>query len=188
MPTPFPEHRGVRLTRRAALSALVVSFSPAAVACTAGSPRRRENQVPAEPEVDPDVVLAAEALLQQQTMIELLSASRERHPRLARQLGPLLTAHDAHASLLAEAVPDEGSGPSPSATPGGDRRTRVARNPARAVADLARAEWALVAATKRHAFRARSGSFARVLASVAASAAQNATLLESTPPPGRRRP
>lgn len=187
MPTPFPEHRGVRLSRRAVLSAMAVSLSPSLLACTAEPRQRREDPAPVEPEVDADVALAAEALTQQRTMIDLISASQERHPRLARLLGPLLTAHDAHASLLAEAAPDdESEQPSPSATPESDRRTRVARNPARAVDDLVRAERALVVATKRHAFRARSGAFARVLAGMAAAAAQNATLLESASAPGRR--
>jgi hypothetical protein len=101
--------------------------------------------------------------------------------------------HAAHVDLLADAAPD---GPSPSAaaspsdspSPSADTGPgRVAQDPGRALRALARHEDELSLADKRSAFSAESGSFARVLGSMAAAAAQQATVLRAAQVPGRRR-
>jgi hypothetical protein len=166
------------------------------VACTPPrrGVRRREGQPePVEPEIDPDVAVATEALAAQTAMIELVRATEERHGSLRGRLGPVLAAHEAHAALLSDAVPSEASAtPSPSPSASGstsptspaspdDRRTRVPGDPARALQQVVAAEQTLATTTKRHAFRAQSGAFARVLGSMAAAAAQHAVVLEAAP-------
>ena len=59
------------------------------------------------------------------------------------------------------------------------------RDAAQALRALARHEDELSLEDKRSAFAAESGSFARVLASMAASAAQQATVLRAARVPGR---
>jgi len=147
------------------------------------------------------VAVAAEALTNQQQMLDLLAVTGERHGRLAGLLAPVVAAHEAHAALLADAVPEDdssaGSTTSPSPSPDGqsspgpstspspspdsseDRRTAVPDDPAGALARVVAAERELTTATKRHAFRAQSGAFARILGSMAAGAAQHANVLAS---------
>jgi hypothetical protein len=185
------------MTRRGVLAAAAGLAASAVVGCTPERQRRRgeEPPEPVEPEVDPDVVVAAEALANQEQILDLLGATGERHPGLARRLAPLVAAHEAHAALLADAVPpDVAAGPttspttSPSPTSGPDADpTRVPRNRARAIDRVIAAERELATATKQHAFRARSGGFARLLGSMAAAAAQNEAVLASQTPEGGSR-
>lgn len=197
MPTPSRAPHGARLSRRAALASVAALAGGALVGCTPDrKQRRRETEPePVEPKVDPDVAVAAEALANQERMIDLLTATGERHGRLVELLAPVVATHEAHAALLADAVPDEESpatSPSPSSdgqssagaatspSPAPDSSEGVAANPARALAQVAAAEQELTTATKRHAFRAQSGAFARILGSMAAGAAQHADVLAST--------
>jgi hypothetical protein len=202
VPTPPHAPAGIRLSRRAVLVAAVLATGSAASACTPG--RRRQPEAAPEPEqtVDPDIAVATEALHDQRSMIELLRATEERHGRLGDLVAPALATHEQHAALLADAVPQDGpnaspsspASPSASATDGaaaGDERGQageageetdpepVPRNPARALTRLVEAERQLATATKRHAFKAQSGAFARVLGSMAAAAAQQAAGLET---------
>jgi hypothetical protein len=55
---------------------------------------------------------------------------------------------------------------------------------ARALRQVVTAERDLALATKRHAFRAQSGAFARLLGSMAAAAAQQEAVLATAPVPG----
>lgn len=190
MPVPSPARSHARLSRRVVLSGLAAAAAMPLVGCTTGASDREDGPGPVEPEVDPDVVIATESLTAQQATIALVLATQQRHPGLAARLAPLLTAHQAHADLLAEAVPDgtvppqepasgdattdpavSSAGPSPSPEP------TVPGTPQRALRALAGAERELVTLTKQHAFKARSGAFARVLGSVAAAAAQHAAVL-----------
>jgi hypothetical protein len=182
---------GVRLTRRAALATLAAAAGAAVVGCTPDQQGRRGEDAPepVEPKVDPDVLVAAEALANQQQILDLLGSTSERHRRLADRLAPVVAAHEAHATLLAEAVPADVSVPpstSPSPSPDGspDRAASVPRRREQALAQVVAAERALVTATKRHAFRAQSGAFARLLGSMAAAAAQHEAVL-SSPEGGR---
>jgi len=188
VPNPSPATPGLRLTRRAALGAAVATVTGGLAACTPerGIRRRDGAPPPVEPEVDPDVAVATEALAAQTALIDLVRATQERHGRLTEALSPVLEAHEAHAALLSEAVPSgESESPatsasaSPSPATPGERRTRVPRNRARALQQVVTAEQALATSTKRHAFKAQSGAFARVLGSMAAAAAQHSVVLQS---------
>ncbi len=190
MPSPSRAETGARLSRRAALVGVAAAAGAAVVGCTSDRPRRRGESEPApvEPSVDPDVEVAAEALADQRAMIDLLDATRSRHRRLSALLAPVVAAHEAHAAMLSEAVPDDVSVPpstSPAPTPDGSspRRATVPRAPGRALDQVVAAEQALATATKRHAFRAQSGAFARLLGSMGAASAQYTRVLASTPAP-----
>ena len=117
-------------------------------------------------------------------MLDRVLATVRRHPRLDGAVAGARAVHRRHVALLADAVPDSAASPSAPAdaspsVPGhrsldrrlgaGPARTRAGRpGPGRGSA-LAR----------RPAQRVRgpSGAFARVLASMAAATAQQATLL-----------
>jgi hypothetical protein len=193
---PTPSSRavtGARMTRRGVLTAAAGLCSGAVVGCTPEREQRRGEDAPepVESRIDPDVAVAAEALANQQQVLDLLAATGERHPRLARRLAPVVAAHEAHAALLAEAVPSDvtaepTTSPTTSSSPTGDPDdgpdsdpTRVPRDRARALGRVVAAERELATATKQHAFRARSGGFARLLGSMAAAAAQHGAVLGS---------
>ena len=186
MPTPSRALTGVALTRRAALTAVAGVAGAALVGCTPEQQGRRGEDAPepVEPRVDPDVLVAAEALANQQQILDLLTATQERHRRLTDLLAPVIAAHEAQATLLAEAVPADVSAspttsPSPSPDGSADRRTSVPRKREQALAQVVAAERDLATATKRHAFRAQSGAFARLLGSIGAAAAQHEIVLSS---------
>lgn len=187
---------GPRVTRRATLAAAAGTVA-LATGCTpnaVNSPERRaaRRRTPAP---DPDVALAATVLGDEQALIDRIDATVARHPQLAALLTDTRTAHEAHVDLLREAAPDDpGSAaedapssspdPSPSAgAPQAEDTDRPSRDPERALRDLARREDDLALVDKRSAFAAESGTFARVLASMAASAAQHAVLLRTAPLP-----
>lgn len=190
---PTPTAPGPPLSRRAAL--VTVALTPLA-ACTAeegprfgrrsqGRPETDPESSPRrDPEVDPDVAVAAAALADHRAMLDWLQATRERHRTLDRLLDPLAARHRQHVDVLGEAVPPEAT-PSPRSQPASPTAPPlvVPRDVRRAVDRLVRAERALCTSTKRHAFAARSGAFARVLGSMAAAAAQHAAVLEATPAP-----
>lgn len=212
MPDPSPDASGVRLSRRAALATLAAVATGAVVGCTSDQAQRRDVAPrPSEPSVDPDVTVAAEALAAQRAMVDLLSATRERHPRLAAVLAPAVTAHQAHAAMLSKAVPkgsparrspsaSPSTSPSPSTSSSassgpsaagsgapttGPRSATVPRDPERALRRVVAAERDLTTTTKRQAFRAESGAFARLLGSMAAAAAQSAVTLSAATTGGR---
>lgn len=174
------------VTRRTALVAVAGTFVGAA-ACSpndsqAPARRRARQSQAAQPQVDPDVLLAATVLADEQRVLDLVDATLARFPGLADVLAAARDAHAAHVELLEEAAPDEplpSPSPSPSgtATPGADAEPRVPRDRRKALVRLARHEDDLALVDKRSAFAAESGAFARVLASMAASAAQQATLI-----------
>lgn len=187
---------GPPLTRRATFAAAAGSVALAA-GCTpnaANAPSRRDAR-PRAPEPDPDVALAATVLADEQRLIDRIDATVARHQQLAALLTDPRAAHEAHVALLRDAAPDEPA-PSPESSPGSspsadapraedtDRTPRAPRDPLRALRALARDEDDLALVDKRSAFAAESGAFARVLASMAASAAQHAVLLRTAPLPG----
>lgn len=185
VPTPSRAVTGVPLSRRAVLATVCAVAGAALAGCTPERQRRRRGEdapEPVEPRVDPDVLVTAQALSNQQQVLDLLDATQQRHPRLTRQLAPVVAAHEAHAALLAEAVPADVSA-SPSTSPSPDGTTTVPRRRRQALARVVTAERELATATKRHAFRAQSGAFARLLGSMAAAAAQHEVVLSTA---GRR--
>jgi hypothetical protein len=150
--------------------------------------------------VDPDVAVAAAAVAEQRAVLALLEATRERHPGLAARLAPVIATHEAHVAVLADAVPEDVSiGPSTTPTPTtppapassspaaspAQEEPAVPSRPAAALAAVAEAERDLAAVTKRHAFKAQSGAFARVLGSMAGAVAQHATVLGGAAGGGR---
>ena len=188
MPPSSRSLTGTRLSRRAVLGATAAVTAGALVGCTSDEdrPRRVTEPAPVEPSVDPDVEVAAEALADQQAMLDLLAATRERHRGLGELLAPVVAAHEAHVAMLSDAVPDKGAAsPSPSPEGTSRRSTRVPRNSRKAVENVVTAEQELTTTAKRHAFRAQSGAFARLLGSMAAASAQYATVLGSAPSTGK---
>lgn len=190
MPTPprrSGDLSGASLSRRAALGLLAGAVGAAAAGCTveqAGSGARRRRRV--EPKVDPDVAAAAESLEEQEAVLALVEATRQRHRTLAGVLAPVAATHEAHVAVLRKAVPGGTRSPSPPAGSGG-RGPSVPRTPAQALQQVVRAEQDLRTSTKQHAAAARSGPFARVLGSMAAAAAQQAAVLASSAD-GKERP
>ena len=183
---------GPLLRRRTALGAVLTAGVAAGTAgCTRGvdmRPARGRSAQPVEatPDVEPDVALAGTVLADEQAVLDRVRATAEAFPALAKRLAPAEEAHRRHVELLTDAVPDPSPSPSvtavtggasPEASPSASPTPHVPRDRAKALAALARAEDALTLSAKRAAFAAESGAFARVLASMAASAAQQAALL-----------
>lgn len=179
-----PAAPGRALSRRAAL------LTVAAVTTTACSPyslqtqKRRARQTPTArptPTADPDVDLAAAVLAAEQTMLDRVVATLERHPTLAPALASARTAHQAHVDLLVDAAPQRVA--PEDGTSDATRRpgpSRIPRDPGRALRLLAGHEDDLALSNRRAAFAAQSGAFARVLASIAAAAAQQSAVLRRT--------
>lgn len=141
------------------------------------------------------MALVALAVAGERSALEAVTATIDRHADLADALSRLLDAHRAHVNLLADAAPDEAaSGPTSPTTPASPGpgestgSTGTPTVPARTKAALQRLssmEQGLSLANKRHAFAAESGAFARLLASMAASAAQHASFLAEPAAPER---
>jgi len=110
-------------------------------------------------------------------MLQQVTATVHAHPRLAAVLAGTRDAHRAHVELLARAVPDQPASPSPTPTTGREHRRTVPQRPGAALAALARQEALLAQLGRKSAETARSGAFARVLASAAAAAAQQVSHL-----------
>ena len=175
--------RAYVLHRRTAVGATAAAIGAVLVSgCTDGSPaaapRGRTRTV--APAADPDVALAATVLVDEHRVLDVVLATLSRHPGLEQTLAPARAAHQAHVRLLSAAVPRQPAGtasasPSPAvtATPG----PKVPTRPGSALRALAGHEHTLGALDQRSALAARSGTFARVLGSMSASAAQQTTVL-----------
>ncbi len=195
---PFPSSSRRALSRRATLLGAVALGTAACTPYSLGDDQRRAGEPSAapateEPRTDPDVALAAAVLAAEQDLVDRIDAAVAAHPRLQRVLAATRDVHAAHVDLLADAAPD---GPVPSASPSApdssslpatEEPASVPDDPARALRALVRHEDALSLADKRSAFAAESGSFARVLGSMAAAAAQQAAVLRVAEVPGRPR-
>lgn len=165
---------GPALGRRTALGGLLL-LGAAATGCTGRSrPSAGTRPSPAASGTDPDVALAAAVLAGERHLLTTVRATLRRH-RHSRDLAELLRAtrdvHLAHVRLLADAVPTG----APSTAAGHVPAPPAGRDAA--LLALARAEDRLAESTRHSAFDARSGAFARVLASVAAAAAQQSAVL-----------
>jgi hypothetical protein len=131
---------------------------------------------------DPDAALAVRVLAGEELMLARVTATIRRHRRLAPVLAGALSAHTTHVRLLRTAVPAHGSA-SASPTPTPVPPVPVGRQPA--LVALAGSETALTQSHARDAVAARSGPLARVLASLAAASAQQASYLAGRAPDGR---
>ena len=192
MHSPVPSRSA--LTRRTALGVVAAGGAAVLTGCTPSGidrrPRKNASAAPT-PDADPDVALAATVLADEQAMLELITATVERHPALEARLATARDAHQAHVDLLTKAVPknarvspgasaDTAPSVSPSVSPSPTGPPTVPARPPRAVAALANAEDRLALVGRRSAFAAQSGVFARVLAGMSASAAQHAVALGDT--------
>lgn len=126
------------------------------------------------PPADPDRDLVVRALAAERTLVELVQRTRRRHRTLRRDLEEPLGVHRAHVALLTGAVPRSVRTVL--------RRRRVPRTPAAALTVVVEAEEALKRSHVAGALRAQSGPFARVLAGMAAAAAQQAVVLDRNGP------
>lgn len=192
MLSPVPARSA--LTRRTAIGGAAAVGAVVVTGCTPSGidrrPRKDAAATPTTPDTDPDVALAATVLADEQAMLDRIAATVARHPGLDGRLAAARAAHQAHVDLLTKAVPDEAR-KSPSAAPSQDASPSVSPSvspapagtpavparPPRALAVLAKEEDRLSLVGRRSAFSAQSGAFARVLASMAASAAQHAVAL-----------
>lgn len=182
------------VSRRTALVAAVGAVA-VGTACTPNSANKPAGRAAKEstPEPLPDVALAMTVVADEQDLLDRIDAAVARHPRLEGTLSGARAAHAAHIALLEDAAAGSPS-PSPEESASADGtaeergRDRVPGDPTRAVRALARREDELALVVRRSAFAAESGAFARVLGSMAASAAQQATLLRTVAVPagGRR--
>lgn len=199
---------GPVLDRRHALGVLGVGLAATVLSgCTpGGKPEPLPPVREPTPGVDPDVVVAGDTLAAEREMLDAIDATMARHQGLEPLLTPVAAVHRAHVELLTRAVPESPSaspsaspsflaspsaappgspaGASPASSPSGSASpssSRVPRDPDRAVRRLARHEDRLSLFDKQQAFTARSGAFARLLASMAAAAAQQASGLGHRP-------
>lgn len=181
----LPDHGrvdGPRVSRRAGLAGLAATLGTLAMGCTTdagGSGDRSPGPGAAEPSrtpvgPDPDVALAETVRAAEQDLLDRIDAVVTAYPGLRGRLEPTRTAHEAHVALLAEASPSGSPSPSPSTT---TAPYRAAGSRTAALTALSRRETRLALLDKQSAFSAQSGAFARVLASMAAAAAQQAVRL-----------
>ena len=175
------------VSRRTALTALALAAGTLATGCSLGAEPRRASGRPRgdasrTAEQDPDVALLALAAFGERFALEAATATLGRHGELAAILTGVRDAHQSHVQLLSDAAPEDAvaglrsaaASPSPVAPAG---PFRVPSRPVAALRRLSLMERDLSLANKRHAFAADSGAFARILASMAASAAQHASVL-----------
>ena len=184
MPTTSSDARSV-VSRRAVLG--LAAGTALVSGCTPKGVDRRAKPQPSTsptPQEDPDVTLAATVLGGEQAILDRLTATVRRHPGLRARLSPAEATHRAHVRLLTDAVPHQVTpstagtpSPTPSGSPAPAAPPVVPVRPGLALAALAREEGRLSLLDKRSSFAAESGAFARVLASMAASAAQHAVVL-----------
>ena len=171
MPLPEPVHsRRAVVAGLAGLSA-VSGLTLAGCSSDSGLSLPDLSGEPSAP--DPDRGLTRRVRDDEQQVLDLVDATVSRHRSLR---GPLRSARRAHAAHLALLTPDGARRPSDR---GSRRSPHVAGDPGRALAAVVDAEHAL---TRRHAasaVRAQSGPLARVVASMSAAAAQQATALGS---------
>lgn len=179
-PPPLPP---LETTRRAVLTGLLAGTGWVATGCSLGGgpegdAERRATGSPDTPTPpDPDVQRAAAALIEEQAALDACAATLRRHRGLRSALAPVVAAHRAHVSLLAEVSPGNGAAPPSPST--GTAPFRVPGNRRAARRKLSSLELELSTSERRHAFAAESGAFARLLASMAAAAAQHAVLLDT---------
>ena len=181
---PPPPSPPVEVTRRAVLTGVSVVAGSVAAGCTIG--RDADGTAAPKPaatskraaQLDPDVGLAVAALAGEQAALDAIEAVLARHRKLRRALSPIKAAHRAHVSLLAQAAPEDYPAPTtPSLPSTSPDPFRVPPRREAALNRLSALELALSTSAKRHSFAAESGAFARLLASMAAAAAQHSVVL-----------
>lgn len=174
------------MSRRAVLRGVGLGAVPLLTGCSLfaddPAPAIRRDDSPTAPRPDPDLALAVTALTDERAALDALRATLAVHRGMQDTLVPMIEAHRAHVSLLARAAPDDAPDSSDAAGRGRSRFA-VPADPSAARAKIRSLQTDLSVRQKRHAFAARSGAFARVLASMAAAAAQQASVLPAPPSP-----
>ena len=204
------------LSRRTAVGGALAAVAALVSACTRGgrgagaatapSPRTPAASPARSPAPDPDVALADAVLAREQALLDRVLATLRAHPTTGAALRSARHAHQAHVRLLRGAVPAPTSGTASAAPSGtasgtstGTPTSTATRTPApraqqvavpahvpAALAAVAGAEQRLAAAERGAGLHARSGPFARLLAGMAASAAQQSAHLGTAAREGRR--
>jgi hypothetical protein len=166
-----------RLSRRTAVGGVAAAAVALVTGCTSSDdskPSATRTPSPSHsPGTDPDVKIAAAVLERERALLDRVAATARKHPRLAPELASARAAHRAHVALLTKAVPND----TPVRTPAPGAARRVPSRPGPALSALAAAETRLGDAGARSSLAARSGPFARVLASMAAAASQQSAHL-----------
>ena len=139
-----------------------------------------DMSVPGLPQVgeDPDHDVVVGAFRAEQVMLDLLGAARDVPRPVRSALAAAATVHRAHRDLLAGEVGDDEAGRG--------RPPRLPADPAAVLARVVQAERALSRRQADAALAARSGELARMLAALAAAAAQQEHVLATVSVGGRR--
>lgn len=126
-----------------------------------------------------DTDLAGKAARSISATLAEVRAAAERHVGLAQSLAGLIAMHEAHHALLANSGADSGGDPS------GSPSESVTAPPAsgQALSRLTASERKLGRRLEGWAVAARSGQFARVLASMSASVSQHVAVLPAAKEP-----
>jgi hypothetical protein len=185
--------RPLVLSRRAAVGGVLAAVAALVSACTrggrsAGSPGGPSSPAPTTPSPTPgpDVTLAVSVLARERALLDRVVATLRAHPTTDAALRGARHAHQSHVRLLSGAVPGT---PTPAETrtpPRRHQRVDVPPHAPAALAAVAAAEQRLAAAERGAGLHARSGPFARLLAGMAASAAQQSAHLGAAAREGRR--
>ena len=169
-PVSSPLSSPVLLGRREVTVAGVVGASLLVAGCTPDHGIGRST-LPARSQQNPDEDLVTRALRAETVMLDRVRRTGHRFPDLHRQLDDAAHVHQAHVELLRGTV----AGPRVTVTP----KAAIPHANRAALAALVHAEQTLQKAHVASAMRADSGVFARVLAGMAAAAAQQAVALSS---------
>jgi hypothetical protein len=155
-------------TRRAVVAGLTTAAGLTLAGCSGDADPSALGAGDARPvAVDPDQALARRARRDEIALLELVRSTSAKHRSLRSRLRTAERGHLDHVGRL---------------TPGtslslATRRRRVAPDAARALADVVAAERQLARTHAASALDARSGPLARVIASMSAAAAQQASVL-----------
>lgn len=195
----------VALSRRLVLTAGAVLTGGALAGCdlsdldprsapSSGTPSAAPTlQAPAPADQVADVATLRAALDEVLAASALVEAVVARHRRLRADLRPVLAMHRAHADLLSRAAPPastSGSSPSSSPSTGASAAApapaaHAPRRPGAALALVRRTEATTGDRLTGWAVEARSGTFARLLAGMAAGVAQQVAVLPTSVSGGR---
>jgi len=176
----YPLRMPSRPTRRSVLAAALAAPAATAVGCTLSGPTPARSSAREAPDVDPDVALLEQVSKATTEVVALYEAVIDEHRGLRDGLRPLLAAHRAHEEALGEAAPPESARDRRDARRGNGSSARTPDAPRRSEQAVAQLE-----STERDTSRrlleatrdARSGGFARLLASMSASSAQAVLVL-----------
>ncbi|MCW2837373.1 MAG: hypothetical protein JWQ15_1487 [Marmoricola sp.] len=138
-------------------------------ACTGGDSVSGERQPKRPAALAPDVAVATSALAEIRAARTAASSTLSRFPASRSRLAPLVGMHQAHEASLANAVPDRAGTAGTTAAPA---PYVVPLRSDAAFRRLAAREQQLRTTLESLALEARSGDFARLLASMAAGVGQ----------------